>query len=456
MARVRGRDPERCLVVPVDVGKSSAMALVADQFGEMSNCAVDNEGAASGSRAPSVTGVRAIGVRWRRPAGSDFRSLPAEPGGRGGRGRVSWVAAAIAILVVLGWQGLFTPASGAQVNPPETQPLRVVVKSLVPFVVIDDGQFQGFSIDLFAQIAARAGFAYEFHEVGTVDAQLDALKSGEADLAVAGISITSQRAQAVDFSHPIFNSGLQILVPDNTNSSTASKFLSILSSRGLRQLIGVLVAVILVVAHVVWLVERRRNPDFPRSYVRGLWEGCWWAAVSMATVGYGDQPPKSVVGRLLAIFWMFAAIIIVANMTASISSTLTVNELQGTINGPDDLFGKRVATVKATTSATYLSSVHIAAVEVDTIEDAYPLLESEEVDAIVYDSPVLRNFASSSGRGKVRVVGPLFQREDYGIAMIDGSPHRRIINRSLLGLIEDGTYNQLRTRWFGSEADPLD
>ncbi|MGH9094795.1 MAG: IS110 family transposase [Acidimicrobiales bacterium] len=35
MARVRGRDLSRCLVVPVDVGKSMAMALVADHYGEM-------------------------------------------------------------------------------------------------------------------------------------------------------------------------------------------------------------------------------------------------------------------------------------------------------------------------------------------------------------------------------------------------------------------------------------
>jgi len=35
MSRVRGRDPERCLVVPIDVGKSTACALVADHFGEV-------------------------------------------------------------------------------------------------------------------------------------------------------------------------------------------------------------------------------------------------------------------------------------------------------------------------------------------------------------------------------------------------------------------------------------
>jgi transposase len=35
MGRLRGIDPGRCLVVPVDVGKSMAMSLVADHFGEI-------------------------------------------------------------------------------------------------------------------------------------------------------------------------------------------------------------------------------------------------------------------------------------------------------------------------------------------------------------------------------------------------------------------------------------
>ena len=35
MARVRGVDPRACLVVPLDVGKVEAMALVADHQGEV-------------------------------------------------------------------------------------------------------------------------------------------------------------------------------------------------------------------------------------------------------------------------------------------------------------------------------------------------------------------------------------------------------------------------------------
>ena len=325
------------------------------------------------------------------------------------------------------------------------------MKRFVPLVITGDGDTRGFSIDLFKAIADRAGLTYEFREVPTVEAQLDEVRTGKADLAVAGISITNERESVVDFSYPIYKSGLQILVPDTTTQSTASKFMGVLFSRGLLQLVGALIAVIVIVAHVVWLVERRRDPEFPKGYFRGIWEGCWWAAVTMATVGYGDKPPRSALGRVLAIFWMFAAIVIVANLTASISSTLTVKELQGSINGPDDLYGKRVATVQGTTSANYLSSVEIGAVEVDSIDDAYPLLEDGEVDAIVYDSPVLRNYASSTGRGRARVVGTIFQPADYGIAMQIGSPYRKLLNQSLLQVIEDGTYDHIRERWFGTD-----
>jgi len=35
MQRLRGISPDRCLVIPVDVGKSMAMSLVADHYGEV-------------------------------------------------------------------------------------------------------------------------------------------------------------------------------------------------------------------------------------------------------------------------------------------------------------------------------------------------------------------------------------------------------------------------------------
>jgi polar amino acid transport system substrate-binding protein len=205
----------------------------------------------------------------------------------------------------------------------------------------------------------------------------------------------------------------------------------------------------LVAGHVIWLVERQKNADFPHGYLRGVWEGIWWAAVTVATVGYGDRTPRGVGGRLFAMIWMFTGIILVANFTASVTSHLTLQELRGTISGLEDLPGRRVVSVAGTTASSFLSTRAIHHVEVRDIEMAYQLLESGQADAVVYDAPVLLYYAAREGQGKVRMVGNLLSPEEYGIAMPTSSPLREAVNQSLLELRADGTYQQLYEKWFG-------
>jgi polar amino acid transport system substrate-binding protein len=88
--------------------------------------------------------------------------------------------------------------------------------------------------------------------------------------------------------------------------------------------------------------------------------------------------------------------------------------------------------------------------QVTAIEEAYALLDKQQLDAIVYDSPVLHYYAAKGGQGKVRIVGALLKPEEYGIALPIGSPIREEINRALLALQADGTYAQLQARWFGA------
>ena len=51
-----------------------------------------------------------------------------------------------------------------------------------------------------------------------------------------------------------------------------------------------------------------------------------------------------------------------------------------------------------------------------------------------------------------QVTGEVFATEHYGIALPMDSPYREAINLHLLEIMEDGTYNLIYERWFGTAA----
>ena len=54
----------------------------------------------------------------------------------------------------------------------------------------------------------------------------------------------------------------------------------------------------------------------------------WWAIVTMTTVGYGDFTPKTLEGRMFAVFVMFAGISLTAMFTAIISSIFVAKRIR--------------------------------------------------------------------------------------------------------------------------------
>jgi polar amino acid transport system substrate-binding protein len=332
----------------------------------------------------------------------------------------------------------------------QDEPLRVAIKPLVPFVFFGEPgqQYSGFSVDLWDAIAERMDVAYEWQPYETVAEVLDAVREGRADVGIAGISITREREEILDFSQPMFNAGLQIMTRTEGTNDPISGLLSIVTP-SLLLIFVVLLLIVVLVGHVIWLVERRINDEFPDDYLPGVGEGIWWAAASM--VGGSDKMPRSVAGRIAGILWMVVGIVLIAVFTANITTQNTLQSLQGAIQGLDDLPGKRIVTVADTTAAQYLRDERLIYAAVPTIEAAYELLLNGNADAIVYDAPVLQYYAATEGRGRVHLVGGLFERQDYGIALQPNSPHREAIDRALLALLEDDVYDQLYTRWFGTE-----
>jgi polar amino acid transport system substrate-binding protein len=352
------------------------------------------------------------------------------------------------LLIVLVCTSLFSAAVYAQAPVP-TIPLRVYTKPLEPFVMGTGDQLKGFSVELWAEVARRLNMPFRWIEKQKVSEILDAVKSGEGDVAIAGISMTPEREAQLDFTHPYFNAGLQIMTRADADVSFDSVFRLIMNP-ALLQILFVGLLIMLVMAHIIWLVERKTHPEMPAEYLPGIWEAIWWALGTIANAEYAGTNTRIVWRRLLAIFWIVLSVILIAQFTASITSLLTVQQLQGTINGVSDLPGKAIATVQNTTAARYLTDNGLSFVGVEKIEDAYKLLDQDKIDAVVYDAPVLLYHALTTGRGKTQVVGRIFQQEHYGIALPTGSPLREPINEALLAIEQDGTYDALYAKWFGA------
>lgn len=354
-------------------------------------------------------------------------------------------------ILLLGGNALLGPTGLAGAQPATDRPLLVGTKSSPPFAIKNaDGTWSGISIDLWRSIATELGVAYELREFD-LQGLLDGVEQKTLDLAVAALSITATRENRMDFTHPFYITGFGIAVARGKKHPLYGFIRSFMSWRFL-QVIGGLILLLLIVGMLVWLSEAKRNPQhFGGGIAKGIWAGFWWAAVTMTTVGYGDKAPVTIKGQLLALIWMFTALIIVSSFIAAITTALTVNQLESAVSGPQGLSHAWVATVIGSTSETYLRQHRIALRYYPTPLAGLQAVSRGEIDAMVYDAPLLRYLAATQLQGKIEVLPTTFERQDYGLALPAGSPWREPINRVLLDKINQPAWQDILYRYLGTE-----
>jgi len=136
--------------------------------------------------------------------------------------------------------------------------------------------------------------------------------------------------------------------------------------------------------------------------------------------------------------------------------TTLVRADETAIRSVEDLRGRKVAARLGTTSADFAKKKTEASevVVFPNIDGAYMDLRNGGVDAVIFDSPAVRYYANTAGKGAVKVVGPLYDGQSYGLAFPQGSALREPVNIALLQIMEDGRYDTLHARWFGDDDGP--
>ncbi|MEM8925336.1 MAG: transporter substrate-binding domain-containing protein [Actinomycetota bacterium] len=321
--------------------------------------------------------------------------------------------------------------------------VTVVMTELAPFVVDDQGRPDGFYAEIWDEVARELGVDYDVMWVDSFGQLLDEVESGRADVAVAPLAPTADRETRLDFSSAVISSGPQLGYHERLDTST-SVLRAVLSWQVLRILL-VAIAGLVILANVIWLVERRHpGSHFDEGYRAGIWDGFWWATVTVTTVGYGDKAPQSTKGRVVALFGMLLSLFLVGAFVSQVTSVLSSSRTVIPFTTLDELGDEPVAVVGGSTFAAFVELEGAVVVPYDSQAEVFAAAAAGEVNAVIANPFAL---ASLGPRHGVVPTGDVFYQEFETFGLAQGSPWREPINRALADLQAQGEVAEIIDRW---------
>lgn len=321
--------------------------------------------------------------------------------------------------------------------------LRIGYNIEPPFVVkTQNNSLSGPSVWLWENIAEENDITYEYIPL-KFEELLSGLENNKIDVSLSPVTITSERLKQIDFSTPYYIAHSAILQNEVTPMEKSLQFIKSFFSINFLRALGGLALVILIFGVLIWLFERHHNHEEFDKSTKGIWEGFWWSAVTMTTVGYGDKSPRSTGGRIISLIWMFTAIIIISGFTASIASSLTVNNISSSNGNIRDFKAKSLGTVeKSATSEWLKNNFFTNKIEFKSVNQLLGALENEQIDAIAYDRPILKSIVKRDTLAKYNFVDVKYNPQFYAFGFSKTLPEslQEAINYSML-------YNTEKMDW---------
>lgn len=322
--------------------------------------------------------------------------------------------------------------------------LTIGIKETPPFVEFNAaGEPRGLSLSFWDMVDDKLPARVEYRRYEQVEEMLSAMQAGEIDLSINPITVTDERLHHLDFSQPFFISGTAMARRES--SSWSSIFGNLFSLRFFSAL-AVLLGIIFIFGFLVWLFERRANTEEFRRGYHGLFDGFWWSAVTMTTVGYGDKSPRSTGGRFIGFIWMFAAILLISGLTAGVASALTVTQLENKIENIEDLRRFKTATVEGSSTQAFLQQYGISGISYPGVNDGLDALAAGEIDIFVFDRPVLRYFIENRAEDGLVIEPTDLKTDYYSFAYPKGSPLRETLDPEIVRSLKSESWSMILRR----------
>ena len=328
----------------------------------------------------------------------------------------------------------------------EGEELSVGVTNSPPFIIIENDEISGITIDLWNVISDSLNVNYHFVQTD-YEKVVTNISEGEINISIAPMAINSSHADSTFYTQPFYITSMCVAVENHYESGFVTIVKNLFSLSFLKT-IGLLLLINFSIGTLIWLAERKNNPAFDNK-VNGIIDGFWWSWVTMTTVGYGDKSPQSKNGKILATIWMLVAILIISGFTATISSELTTKRLQNNVSNLHDLYKMKIGCVEGRNTSIYLDYKHIKYKKYSSFEEAFEALEKGEINALVDDGATLSYYFNKKEKSltkKITLIELPNNKEYY--CFMSSQPYLvNKINPYLLSFLESEDWNKLLKKY---------
>uniref|UniRef100_A0A8C6NV01 Glutamate receptor n=1 Tax=Nothobranchius furzeri TaxID=105023 RepID=A0A8C6NV01_NOTFU len=356
----------------------------------------------------------------------------------------------------------------------------------------DNDRYEGYCVDLAAEIAKHCGIRYQLKIVGdgkygARDAEtkiwngmVGELVYGKADIAVAPLTITLVREEVIDFSKPFMSLGISIMIkkPQKSKPGVFS-FLDPLAYEIWMCIvfayIGVSVVLFLVsrFSPYEWTLEEPEDGALPLTTESinefGIFNSLWFSLGAFMRQGC-DISPRSLSGRIVGGVWWFFTLIIISSYTANLAAFLTVERMVSPIESAEDLakqteiaygtldsgstkeFFRRSKIALFDKMWQYMKSAEPSVFVKKTSEGVQRVRKSKGKYAYLLESTMNEYIEQRKPCDTMKVGGNL-DSKGYGIATPKGSPLRNAVNLAVLKLNEQGLLDKLKNKWWYDKGE---
>ncbi|XP_072382959.1 glutamate receptor ionotropic, kainate 2-like [Diabrotica undecimpunctata] len=367
-----------------------------------------------------------------------------------------------------------------------TEPYGMRVESMDPLYGND--QYEGFAVDIIKELAAMRGFNYTFliredkangnfiNTTGKWNGIIGDLIDEVADLAICDLTITKERAEAVDFTGPFMMLGVAILYSKPTKAppsffSFADPFAFEVWKLLMVSWIGV--ALILFVLGRISPNEWE-NPypciEEPEYLVNQLdLRNCIWFITGSIMQQGSEIELKSISTRMIAGMWWFFTLLMVSSYTANLAAFLTTEKPDPHFNNLHELVEN--AEVKKITigakaggaTETFLRDKWLADENSDFGKAYQLLLKDKDKIKIIENSDGVTQaqkgyyaffmedqsiqYETQRKCDLYQVNGKLDEK-GYGLAMRKNSTYRSSLSTAILLMQNSGKLEKFKRKWW--------